>query len=221
SALLDRLRQGEITVLFGTHAVLGDDVTFKRLSLVVIDEQHRFGVGQRNTLRAKGPGADLLVMTATPIPRTLALSVYGDLDTSVIRHRPVPGAGVSTQVLESSSRDLAYGALRDSLARGRQAYVICPMVSPQEGADELEDVPGLEIDEHGRARQAVTLHDVESECKNMRRLLPDVRVEMLHGHMPARRKEEVIDAFRSGDIDVLVATTVVEVGVDVPNATMM
>ena len=90
------------------------------------------------------------------------------------------------------------------------------MVSPQEGADELEDVPGLEIDEHGRARQAVTLHDVESECKNMRRLLPDVRVEMLHGHMPARRKEEVIDAFRSGDIDVLVATTVVEVGVDVP-----
>lgn len=88
-------------------------------------------------------------MTATPIPRTLALSVYGDLDTSVIRHRPVPGAGVSTQVLESSSRDLAYGALRDSLARGRQAYVICPMVSPQEGADELEDVPGLEIDEHG------------------------------------------------------------------------
>ena len=221
SVLLDRLRQGEITVLFGTHAVLGDDVTFKRLSLVVIDEQHRFGVGQRNTLRAKGPGADLLVMTATPIPRTLALSVYGDLDTSVIRHRPVPGAGVSTQVLESSSRDLAYGALRDSLARGRQAYVICPMLSPQEGADELEDVPGLEIDEHGRARQAVTLHDVESECKNMRRLLPDVRVEMLHGHMPARRKEEVIDAFRSGDIDVLVATTVVEVGVDVPNATMM
>ena len=91
SVLLDRLRQGEITVLFGTHAVLGDDVTFKRLSLVVIDEQHRFGVGQRNTLRAKGPGADLLVMTATPIPRTLALSVYGDLDTSVIRHRPVPG----------------------------------------------------------------------------------------------------------------------------------
>lgn len=219
--LLGRLARGEVTVLFGTHAVLSDEVQFKRLSLVVIDEQHRFGVGQRNALRAKGPGADLLVMTATPIPRTLALSVYGDLDTSVIRHRPVAGAGVDTQVLESPNRDIAYGALREALAQGRQAYVICPMVSPQEGAEELEDVPGLDVDENGRARQAVTLHDVETELRRIRRLLPDSRVEMLHGKMPARTKDEVIDAFRTGEIDVLVSTTVVEVGVDVPNATVM
>lgn len=219
--ILAGLRDGSITVLFGTHAVLGEDVLFSRLTLVVIDEQHRFGVGQRNALRSKGLGADLLVMTATPIPRTLALSVYGDLATSIIRHRPVPGAGVSTQVIESPNRDLAYGALRDALAAGRQAYVICPMVSALDGAEELDDVPGLEIDEHGRARQAVTLHDVESETRALRTLLPDACVEMLHGKMAARHKEQIIDAFRAGTIDVLVSTTVVEVGVNVPNATVM
>ncbi|EEA89270.1 ATP-dependent DNA helicase RecG, partial [Collinsella stercoris] len=219
--LLERLASGEISVLFGTHAVLGDDVAFEHLSLVVIDEQHRFGVGQRNALRSKGPGADLLVMTATPIPRTLALSVYGDLDTSVIRHRPIAGAGVTTRVLEGPNRDIAYGAVREALAQGRQAYVICPMVSPQEGAESLEDVPGLDVDENGRAHQAVTLHDVQTEVEELRRVFSPARVEMLHGKMSARAKDEVIDEFRAGRIDVLVATTVVEVGVDVPNATVM
>lgn len=219
--LLERLVSGEISVLFGTHAVLGDDVAFEHLSLVVIDEQHRFGVGQRNALRSKGPGADLLVMTATPIPRTLALSVYGDLDTSVIRHRPIAGAGVTTRVLEGPNRDIAYGAVREALAQGRQAYVICPMVSPQEGAESLEDVPGLDVDENGRAHQAVTLHDVQTEVEELRRVFSSARVEMLHGKMSARAKDEVIDDFRAGRIDVLVATTVVEVGVDVPNATVM
>ncbi|MDO4436639.1 MAG: ATP-dependent DNA helicase RecG [Coriobacteriaceae bacterium] len=221
ASLLEGLASGNVCVLFGTHAVLGDAVAFARLSLVVIDEQHRFGVSQRNTLRSKGPGADLLVMTATPIPRTLALSVYGDLDTSIIRHRPVPGAGITTKVLESPNRDIAYGALRDALSQGRQAYVVCPLVSPSEGTDELEDVPGLDVDEEGRAQQAVTLHDVETELERIRILVPDKRVEMLHGKMSARAKDEVIDAFRAGEIDVLVSTTVVEVGVDVPNATLM
>lgn len=214
------LSSGQITVLFGTHAVLQDDVQFKRLTLVVIDEQHRFGVGQRNALRAKGVGADLLVMSATPIPRTLALSVYGDLDTSVIRHRPVPGAGVKTTVLEGSSRDLAYGAIRDALALGRQAYVICPMVCPTDGPDPI-DVPGLELDDDGTSHQAVTLHDVHSELENLRRIFPGSSVEMLHGRMRPKEKDDVIDRFRTGDIDVLVSTTVVEVGVDVPNATVM
>lgn len=219
--ILARLEAGTLTVLFGTHAVLGDDVHFKQLTLVVIDEQHRFGVNQRNALRAKGPGADLLVMTATPIPRTLALSVYGDLDTSIIRHRPVPGAGVRTEVIESPNRDLAYDGLRKALDQGRQAYVICPLVAPQEGVDELEDVPGLGIDEDGRARQAVTLHDVATEVDHMRSLLLGFRVEALHGRMNAAEKDAVIDAFRAGEVDVLVSTTVVEVGVDVPNATLM
>lgn len=221
AGILRRIASGDIHVVFGTHAVLNDEVRFNRLTLVVIDEQHRFGVGQRNVLRSKGPGADLLVMTATPIPRTLALSVYGDLDTSIIRNRPVPGAGVATRVLESASRDIAYGAIREAVSQGRQAYVICPMISPQDSPEHLEDVPGLDIDERGRARQAVTLHDVESEVENVRRLMPGVRVEALHGKMPAKMKERTIDEFRTGAIDVLVSTTVVEVGVDVPNATVM
>lgn len=219
--LLRSLGEGNLTVLFGTHAVLGDEVVFARLTLVVIDEQHRFGVEQRNALRSKGAGADLLVMTATPIPRTLALSVYGDLDTSLIRHRPVSGAGVTTRVLESPNRDIAYGHLREALGQGHQAYVICPLVSPREGVEELEDVPALDVDEDGRARQAVTLHDVKSELEELRLVFPDARVEELHGRMSSRSKDEVIGAFRAGEIDILIATTVVEVGVDVPNATVM
>ena len=121
-----RLAAGELSVIFGTQALLSDDVVFKRLTLVVIDEQHRFGVGQRNALRAKGPGADLLVMTATPIPRTLALSVYGDLSTSIIRHRPVPGAGVTTRVLTEANRDLAYGAIREALEHGQRGLCGLP-----------------------------------------------------------------------------------------------
>lgn len=221
SAILERVASGALDVVFGTHAVLNNELRFNCLSLVVIDEQHRFGVGQRNILRSKGPGADLLVMTATPIPRTLALSVYGDLDTSIIRRRPVPGAGVSTVVLDGGSRDVAFGALRDALVQGRQAYVVCPMVSAQDPSEQLDDVPGLDIDEHGRARQAVTLHDVETEVGDIRRLIPEARVEALHGKMAPKTKDEIIDRFSRGEIDILVSTTVVEVGVDVPNATVM
>ena len=216
-----QLESGELDVLFGTHAVLSDNVAFKYLSLVVIDEQHRFGVGQRNALRAKGPGADLLVMTATPIPRTLALSVYGDLDTSIIRHRPVPGAGVTTRVLTESSRDLAYGAIREAHEKGQQAYVICPLVEPSDSADDLEDVPGIVRDDEGRVTVPVPLHDTATELDRLRLALPGLAIERLHGRMPAGEKDQVIDAFKRGEIEVLVSTTVVEVGVDVPNATVM
>ena len=215
------LAAGELDVLFGTHAVLGDDVVFSRLSLVVIDEQHRFGVGQRNLLRAKGPGADLLVMTATPIPRTLALSVYGDLETSIIRHRPVRGAGVTTRVLAESSRDIAYGALRVALEERRQAYVICPLVSDKDDQDALDVQPGLELDEMGRPVSASRMHSVEGEVVHLSQLFPAARVAALHGRLSARDKDRVIDSFRAGEIDILVATTVVEVGVDVPRATVM
>lgn len=183
-----QLESGELDVLFGTHAVLSDNVAFKHLSLVVIDEQHRFGVGQRNALRAKGPGADLLVMTATPIPRTLALSVYGDLDTSIIRHRPVPGAGVTTRVLTESSRDLAYGAIREAHEKGQQAYVICPLVEPSDSADELEDVPGIVRDDEGRVTVPVPLHDTATELDRLRLALPGLTIERLHGRMPAGRR---------------------------------
>lgn len=219
--ILARLAAGELDVLFGTHAVLSDDVVFRSLSLAVIDEQHRFGVGQRSALRAKGPGADLLVMSATPIPRTLALSVYGDLDTSIIRHRPHPGAGVETRVLDDASRDIAYGAIREALEAGQQAYVICPLVAERDDADELEDVPGIERDEEGRAVQRAPLHAAETEAERLRRVFAGYEVGLLHGRMPAREKEEAIERFRDGAVQVLVSTTVVEVGVDVPNATVM
>ena len=219
--ILSDLASGRLDVLFGTHAVLSDDVAFSRLTLVVIDEQHRFGVDQRASLRAKGPGADLLVMTATPIPRTLALAIYGDLATSVIRHRPVSGAGVETRVLDEANRDIAYGAVREALESGRQAYVICPLVSERDGTEGLEDVPGIERDDAGREVRAPVLHAVDTETERLGRTFAGARVEMLHGGMGAREKDDVIDRFRSGEIQVLVSTTVVEVGVDVPNATVM
>ena len=215
--LLERLAAGDIDVLFGTHAVLTEDVVFPRLSLVVIDEQHRFGVGQRNVLRAKGPGADLLVMSATPIPRTLALSLYGDLDSSVIRHRPVPGAGVATRVLNEGNRDIAYGAIREAIGAGQRAYVVCPLVADRDDADELEDVPVPGQDGAPRT----PLHSVESELAHLEIVFPEACVAALHGRMSPAEKDATIEAFRLGSIDILVSTTVVEVGVDVPEATVM
>lgn len=212
---------GVLTVLFGTHAVLSEDVAFARLSLVVIDEQHRFGVGQRNALRTKGPGADLLVMTATPIPRTLALSVYGDLDTSVIRTRPNAGAGVTTRVLTERNRDIAYGAIREALDAGRRAYVICPLVEDGDDAGELEDVPGLAAAEDGAEQPKVRLHSVTTELERLERAFPEAKVAALHGRLANAEKDRVIDAFRTGKVEILVSTTVVEVGVDVPEATVM
>ena len=216
-----RLAAGSLTVLFGTHAVLSEDVAFKRLTLAVIDEQHRFGVHQRAELRAKGPGADLLVMTATPIPRTLALTVYGDLDTSYIRTRPVAGAGVATKVLTEANRDVAYTAMREALAAGQQAYVICPLVEPTDSAEELEDVPGVARDDATGDESPVRLRAVSEEVGRLARLFPETQVAALSGHMPAAEKDRVIEAFRAGETGVLVSTTVVEVGVDVPNATVM
>lgn len=215
--LLERLAVGDIDVLFGTHAVLTDDVAFARLSLVVIDEQHRFGVGQRNVLRSKGPGADLLVMSATPIPRTLALSLYGDLDSSIIRHRPVPGAGVVTRVLNEANRDIAYGAIRAAIEVGRRAYVVCPLVADRDDARELEDVPGA--DDDGGLR--TPLRSVEAELAHLGTVFPEARIAALHGRMAPAEKDSVIEAFRRGALDILVSTTVVEVGVDVPEATVM
>ena len=219
--ILAWLADGSLQVLMGTHAVLGEGVRFSKLSLAVIDEQHRFGVNQRAALRSKGAGADLLVMTATPIPRTLALSVYGDLDTSIIRHRPVPGSGVSTKVLDDANRDIALGALRDAVARGRQGYVICPLVAERDDASELEDVPGLPRDDDGNVVAGSPLHAVETEVELLRQVMPGVRVEALHGRMRDAEKTAAIEAFRSGETQVLVSTTVVEVGVNVPNATVM
>jgi ATP-dependent DNA helicase RecG len=196
------LAAGDVDILVGTHALLTERVEFRSLGLIVIDEQHRFGVEQRAALRGKGDDPDVLVMTATPIPRTAAMTVYGDLDMTTIEHLP-PGRTPITTVraqgpLEESA---AWSRVRAEVEAGRQAYVVCPLI---EDSEKIE------------ARSA------EQEHERLRTgELEGLRVALLHGRMPARDKEVVMTAFRRHDPDVLVATTVVEVGVDVPNATVM
>ena len=203
-------------MLFGTTALLSDDIAFAVLSLVVIDEQHRFGVDQRAALKRKGAGADLLAMTATPIPRTLALSLYGDVRCSRIRKRPRAGAGITTTCIAPENRDLAYGAIREAVAAGQQAYVICPLVDDADDGSHLDDVP-----EASRSTSS-NLHSVARTAKALSEgALSGLRVAALTGRMAAAEKERVMESFRAGEVDVLVSTTVVEVGVDVPAATVM
>lgn len=199
--LLGELSEGRLSVLFGTHALLEESVAFKHLSLAIVDEQHRFGVNQRLGLRGKGGAADLLVMTATPIPRSLALTLYGDLATSYLRQRPVQGAGITTSVLDRTAADRAYKRVRTAVASGRQAYVICALVDESDAAE----------------AKAAT-----KEAERLRtEVFPDLRVGLLTGRMRPAEKARVMREFRDREIDVLVSTTVVEVGVDVPNATVM
>ncbi len=194
---------GEIDILVGTHALIYEGVEFKRLGLAVVDEQHRFGVEQRDLLRGKGNEPDVLVMTATPIPRTAAMLIYGDLDRSELRSLPAGRSPITTEIVGPSplERVAVYERLRAEVAAGRQAFVVCPLV---EGSEKLEAKAATE--EHARL-----------EAEELRGL----RLGLLHGQMPSREKEAVMRRFREGDLDVLVATTVVEVGVDVPNATVM
>lgn len=220
--LLTAAADGSLQVLFGTHALIEPTVSFSRLSLVIIDEQHRFGVNQRAALRMKGPGCDLLVMTATPIPRTLALTLYGDLDTSYIRTRPGNVTPTRTELVSRDARGRAYEAMKEALSQGRQAYVICPLVglSRENRAARVEDgsllaslANGSDISDPKAAE--------EEAARLQREVFTGYRVGLLTGRMNAAEKQQVMEAFNEGDIDVLVATTVVEVGVDVPNATMM
>ena len=213
--IAERVDAGEVTAVFGTTAILSGDISFRRLTLVVIDEQHRFGVDQRAALRRKGAGADLLTMTATPIPRTLALSLYGDVDCSRIRHRPRPGAGIETHVLAPENIDLALSSIREAVAAGHQAYVVCPLVDDSDDGSELDDVPEAQRSATERP------HSATATLEELSRVFPDFEVALLHGRMSATEKDEVMAAFRDGSTDLLVSTTVIEVGVDVPNATVM
>ena len=196
---LELVKSGEAHVVVGTHALIQKGVEFDDLSLVVVDEQHRFGVGQRTEFKAKGVTPDTLVMTATPIPRTLSLTLYGDLEVSLLDELPPGRKPVETSTIELPERDGAYEAVRAELERGRQAYVICPLVEESEA---LEDV-----------RAAEELYEELAE-----EIFPERRVGLLHGRMKADEKRRVMAAFRVREIEVLVATVVVEVGVDVPNA---
>jgi ATP-dependent DNA helicase RecG len=200
-AVLAELASGAVHLVVGTHALVEQAIGFHDLGLIVIDEQHRFGVLQRATLRAKGLSPDVLVMTATPIPRTLALTVYGDLDVSVIRDRPPGRRPVQTIAKPESRRDDVYALVRRELEAGHQAYVIYPLVEDSEKVDL-------------RAATAMADH-LQAE------VFPDYTVALLHGRLKQEEKDRVMGAFARGDAHVLVATTVVEVGVDVPNATVM
>lgn len=203
AATLAGIESGEVSVLLGTHALLTGSVHFDHLTLAVVDEQHRFGVNQRLGLRGKGEAVDLLVMTATPIPRSLALTLYGDLDASYLREHPSTGgrAGVITRLVPKTGRDGAYETVRTAVRSGRQAYVICAIVDE---SDTIEATAAV--------REAERLQ---------KRVFKDLKVGLLTGQMRAADKTRAMEDFRSGKTDVLVATTVVEVGVDVPNATVM
>ncbi len=212
----ERIAQGQCCVTFGTTAILSDDIAFAQLTMVVIDEQHRFGVDQRAALRRKGAGADLLTMTATPIPRTLALSVYGDVACSRITQRPVAGAGITTKALAPENLDIAWTAIREAVEAGHQAYVVCPLVEDSDDGSELDDVP------EGARSTATQLHSaVHTHASLSERIFADLTVGLLHGRQSAAEKDEVMARFHAGEVQVLVSTTVIEVGVDVPNATVM
>ena len=197
--VLEQIAEGEANVVIGTHALIQRGVDFEDLSLVVVDEQHRFGVGQRTVFREKGTTPDTLVMTATPIPRTLSLTLYGDLEVSLIDELPPGRKPVETRIFDPAERLAAYEEVRSEIEEGRQAYVICPLVEESEA---LEDVRAAE--------------ELREELAN--EIFPELRVGLLHGRMKSQDKREVMALFRAGEIEVLVATVVVEVGVDVPNA---
>ena len=210
------IAQGEISVVFGTTALLSDDIAFRDLSLVVVDEQHRFGVDQRSAFSRKGRGADMLAMSATPIPRTLALSIYGDMSVSRITKRPRAGAGITTRVITPENLDLAYGSIRDAVAAGHQAYVVCPLIDDNDSGEDLSGLVQEMDEERGKMRSATSTYEDLS-----RSVFPQMRIGLLTGRMSAADKDDVMSRFRAGEIDVLVSTTVIEVGVDVPNSTVM
>jgi len=200
AAKLAAAASGEIGILVGTHALFQKDVALADLRLAVIDEQHRFGVAQRMELAAKGPAADVLVMTATPIPRSLALANYGDMDVSLLDEKPPGRKPVKTALVSAGRLDEVVGHLREAIAEGRQAYWVCPLVEESE---------------------AVDLTAAEERFRHLRAALGEGRVGLVHGQMPAAQKDSAMAAFAAGETAVLVATTVIEVGVNVPNASIM
>ena len=195
------LADGKIDLIVGTHALIQEGVRFERLALAIVDEQHRFGVAQRAALRQKGYNPHLLVMTATPIPRSMALTLYGDLDLSVIDELPPGRQPVQTRLLLPTERERAYAFVHSQIELGRQAFIICPLVEESEKVEAK-----AAVEEHKRLQDQV---------------FPDLRLGLLHGRMKGQEKEAVMGRFVRGELDILVSTSVVEVGIDVPNATVM
>ena len=199
--ILQRLENGEIDILIGTHAILEENVVFKNLGLVVTDEQHRFGVRQRKVISAKGENPDVLVMTATPIPRTLALILYGDLDISIIDELPPNRKKIDTFAVTRGMEERVNNFVKKQVDEGRQAYIVCPLVEENEELN-LKSV-------------------IELADKYKKEVFPEYRVEYLHGKMKPKEKDFIMEEFKNGNIDILISTTVIEVGVNVPNASIM
>lgn len=199
--LLERLKNGEIDILIGTHAIIEDNVEFKNLGLVVTDEQHRFGVKQRTKIVEKGQNPDVLVMTATPIPRTLALILYGDLDISIIDELPPNRKKIETYAVTKGLEERVNNFIKAQINEGRQCYIVCPLVEESEEMD---------------LKSVVELYD---KCKN--EIFKGYKVEYIHGKMKPKEKDDIMDRFKFGLIDILISTTVIEVGVNVPNASIM
>ncbi|NOZ68647.1 MAG: ATP-dependent DNA helicase RecG [Deferribacteres bacterium] len=198
--LVDDISSGTVQIVVGTHALIQERVRFRNLGLAIIDEQHRFGVLQRATLRSKGFNPDILVMTATPIPRTLAMTLYGDLDVSIIDELPAGRRPVITKVFFPSQKDMIYSLIKAELSKGRQVYIVYPLIEESERLDLKSAMEGAEA---------------------FRRIFSDRRTGLVHGRMRHDEREAVMAQFKAGDIDILVATTVIEVGIDVPNASLM
>src|SRR5512135_107921 len=200
-AALDAVASGEAPIAVGTHALFQEQVAFARLGLAVIDEQHRFGVHQRLALRQKGDGAvHQLMMSATPIPRTLSMSYYADLDVSVIDELPPGRTPVVTKLVSDGRRDEVIARVRDACLQGRQAYWVCPLIEESE---------------------ALQLQTAIDTYETLSQTFPELRIGLVHGRLKTAEKAAVMDAFKRGELHLLVATTVVEVGVDVPNASLM
>ncbi|MBN1366294.1 MAG: ATP-dependent DNA helicase RecG [Syntrophaceae bacterium] len=201
SEVLNQIQNGEANIIIGTHALIQEDVDFHKLGMVIIDEQHRFGVMQRATLRGKGINADVLVMTATPIPRTLAMTVYGDLDVSVIDEMPPGKKPVRTVLVSESRRDRVYQTISTELAKGHQVFIVYPLVEESEVLD---------------------LKDATNMSKHLQKdVFPDCRVGLIHGKMKEKEKDSVMREFLENKIQILVSTTVIEVGIDIPRASLM
>lgn len=199
--LKEKLSKGEIDLLIGTHALIEDNVIFKNLGMIITDEQHRFGVNQRNKLSTKGNNIDVLIMTATPIPRTLTLYLYGDLDVSIIDELPPGRKNIDTYYIEKKEKDRAYNFALKEIEEGRQVYVVCPLV------EENEDL---------------NLSSVENLYNELKEnYFKNVDIAILHGKMSNKEKNDIMEKFKDGTIKVLISTTVIEVGVNVPNATLM
>ncbi|MEL6612745.1 MAG: ATP-dependent DNA helicase RecG, partial [Bacteroidota bacterium] len=201
--VLDDLREGRVPFVVGTHAIIEDHVEFERLGLAIIDEQHRFGVMQRAKMFRKGLRPHMLLMTATPIPRSLAMTVYGDLDVTIIDERPAGRKPIKTQLYTEKRREDAYAFIKKQLREGRQAYVVYPLV------------------EESEAEMLAEIKDAENGAAELAERFRPYRVELVHGRMLPYEKDEAMQRFKNREADLLVATTVIEVGVDVPNATIM